>query len=292
MKDLVVGAITGYNFQAIEPWVNSLDRCGFEGDKAMFCYNISYDVADQLNKRGYKVFGFERNDEERMLEYSKPGFNIVVERFMHMWGVLQQFKGQYRYIIATDVKDVVFQRNPSEWMTINFGMGVFENRNKINAASESIVYEQEEWGRMNLFRSFGPQFYQAFNDKVISNAGVMSGDFETMLDLFMNIKLLCDAAPAHFIEGGGGPDQAAYNILINSKPFKDITRFTMSEDGWAAQLGTTGPQIDYKYGDKLVEPKPILKDGKVCTSTGEPFYIVHQYDRVPEWKPIIMEQYK
>lgn len=291
MKDLVVGAITGYDFETIKPWVNSLDRCGFEGDKAMFCYNVSFDVANELSARGYKVLGFERNEEDRCLEYSKPGFNIVVERFLHMAFVLRELETKYRYIISTDVKDVVFQRNPSDWLLANLGRTNLDSAAKVVAASESIVYVQEQWGNLNLFRSFGPQVYHTFKDKVISNAGVMAGEFNTMLDLFMHVKLLSDSAPAHYIEGGGGPDQAAYNVLINSLPWRNITRFTQSEECWAAQLGTTGPQIAHKYGQLLTEPSPILRDGLVCNSQGEPFSIVHQYDRVPEWKDIIMERY-
>jgi len=34
-----------------------------------------------------------------------------------------------------------------------------------------------------------------------------------------------------------------------------------------------------------------MKDDVVCTSTGEPFYLVHQYDRVPEWRKIIEKKY-
>lgn len=287
MKDLVIGAITGYNFDAIEPWVNSLERSGFDGDKAMLCYNISYDVANQLTKRGFRVFGFEQNDEDRRLEYTKLNFNVVVERFLHMAFILRELDTKYRHIIATDVKDVIFQRNPSEWLGCSLIGG-----NKVVAASESIVYDQEDWGNFNLFRSFGPQVYQTFRNKIISNAGVMAGEFEYMLDLFMQIKLLCDGAPAHYIEGGGGPDQAAYNVLINTYPWKDITLFAKSERGWAAQLGTTGPQIQDRYGKFINEPLPILKDGVVCTSTGEPFYIVHQYDRVPQWKNEILARYK
>lgn len=286
MKDLVIGAITGYNFDAIEPWVNSLERSGFDGDKAMLCYNISFDVCNELTKRGFKVFGFEQNEEDRRLEYTKPGFNVVVERFLHMAFVLRELDIKYRYIVSTDVKDVIFQRNPSEWLVNNIG------DNKVVAASESIGYDQEDWGNFNLFRSFGPQIYQTFRDRIVSNAGVMAGEFEHMLDLYMQIKLLCDAAPAHYIEGGGGPDQAAYNVLINSYPWKNVTQFAKSEDGWAAQLGTTGPQIQDRYGKFVTEPLPIIKDGIVCTSTGEPYYIVHQYDRVPQWKNQVLEKYK
>jgi hypothetical protein len=292
MTDLVIGAITGYNFDAIAPWVNSLERSGYDGEKAMLCYNINFDVCNELTKRGFKVFGFEQNEEQRRLEYTKPGFNVVVERFHHMAFVLRELDTKYRYIVSTDVKDVIFQRNPSEWLEKNLGKTTLDLSNKVVAASESIPYDKEDWGNFNLYRSFGPQVYQTFRDKVVSNAGVMAGEFEHMLDLFMQISIFCNAAPAHYIEGGGGPDQAAYNVLINSKPWVDKTFFAKSEQGWAAQLGTTGPQIQDRYGKFVTEPLPTLKDGIVCTSKGEPFYIVHQYDRVPQWKNEILEMYK
>ena len=37
MKDIVIGAITNYTFDKISPWVNSLDRCGFDGIKILLC---------------------------------------------------------------------------------------------------------------------------------------------------------------------------------------------------------------------------------------------------------------
>ena len=203
-----------------------------------------------------------------------------------MWYFLKKLQGQYRYIISTDVKDVVFQTNPSKWLEENIG------DKKINVACESIRYKDEEWGSANLFKSFGPLVHDHNKDNLIYNAGTISGDFDTMLDVFLNIYMMCNAASGHYIEGGGGPDQAALNILLNMKPFKDITNFAMSEDGYAAQLGTTGPQIAGKYGDKLVEKSPILVDNVVCTSDGKPFSIVHQYDRVPEWKQIIEKKYE
>lgn len=286
MKDLVIGAITGYNFDAIEPWVNSLDRSGFDGDKAMICYNVSFDTVNQLSSRGYKVFGFERNEEAGRLEYTKPNFNIVCERFHHLWGILQNFKDQYRYVVTTDVKDVIFQRNPSEWLEKNLA------DKKIVASSESMYYKDEEHSNFALYSNYGPAIYGAYCDKLIYNAGVMAGDFETMIDLFMHIYLLCDAAPSHWNQHGGGPDQPAYNLIMHAKTYRDVSRHTPSEDGWAAQLGTTGSYIADRYGSKIVDPAPIMKDGKVCTTTGEPFYIVHQYDRIPEWKGTILEQYK
>ena len=148
MNDMVIGSITGYDFDKIRPWVNSLDRSGFTGTKAMLCYNISYATAQELSDRGYHLFAFNRNDKTESFEYHRD-FSIVVERFLHLWHFLKPLKGQHRYIITTDVKDVIFQSNPSDWLEKNM------KDKKINVASESIRYEDEEWGRNNLYQAFG-----------------------------------------------------------------------------------------------------------------------------------------
>jgi len=284
MNDIVVGCITGYTFDKIKPWVNSLDTCGFDGTKAMICYNVDYETVDELVKRNYTILAFKKNDEKKRFEY-KENFSIVVERFLHLWFLLKRFKGQYRNIITTDVKDVIFQTNPSTWLENNLG------NKEINVACESIRYQDEEWGSHNLMKAFGALIHEHNKENLIYNAGTISGKFDTMSDLFLNIYMLCNSTN-HFTEGGGGPDQAALNILLNMKSYKDITNFAMSEDGYAAQLGTTGPQIAGKYGNKLVEKNPILVDNMICTSEGVPFSIVHQYDRVPEWKKIIEAKYE
>ena len=82
MKDVVVGCITNYNFDKIKTWVNSLDRSGFDGLKVMMCYNISYDVAEELAKRGYTVFAFGRDDEKRSLAVSYTHLTLPTKRIV------------------------------------------------------------------------------------------------------------------------------------------------------------------------------------------------------------------
>ena len=66
MKDIVVGCITGYNFDKIKPWVNSLDNCGFDGTKAMICYNVDYDTVDELVKRNYSILAFSKTKTKKL----------------------------------------------------------------------------------------------------------------------------------------------------------------------------------------------------------------------------------
>jgi hypothetical protein len=281
MRDVVIGAITGYNFDTIRPWVNSLDKSGFTGHKVVICYNIDYVTCDELTKRGYTVFGFQRNEETLSLEYSKKDFSIVVDRFLHIWHFLSKFD-DIRYIVATDVKDVIFQTNPSEWLESNFTEGIL-------ASQESIRYCDEDWGRNNITKSFGSAIYERYKDVIIHNAGVIAGSKDHFLDLCLNIYMICHGMPG-YIDGGGGPDQAAYNLIINSAAYIDCTYSVESEEAWAAQLGTVA---NSKYFDKTTSPCPMVtKEGIVLTQSGKPFTIIHQYNRIPELRRILEEKYK
>lgn len=282
MKDVIVGAITNYDFDKIKPWVNSLDRSGFSGHKVVICYNVDYATCDQLAKRGYTIFGFQNNSEKLTLEYPKKDFAVVVERFLHMWHFLSNLQ-DIRYIISTDVKDVIFQSNPSDWLDKNFTGGIL-------ASQESIKYCDEDWGKNNLTKAFSQVVYEKYKNEIIHNAGVVAGSQKYFLDLCLNIYLVCNGMPG-YIEGGGGPDQAALNILLNSEAYKDCTFSVPSERAWAAQLGTVANQ---KYFGKTTAPCPKInwQEGIVTTDSGEPFTIVHQYDRMPELKKRLEEKYE
>lgn len=287
MRDIVVGCITNYNFDKIKTWVNSLDRSGFDGLKVMLCYNIEYEVAEELAQRGYTIFAFGRDDDKRTLVYNKPDFNICLERFAHIPIFLNKLndKEQYRYIITTDVKDVVFQSNPSKYLEENL------TDRDILLSCESLRYKDEPWGKQNMYLSFGPLIAETMYERPIYNAGVIAGRFQPMLDMFTNIFLSCGGAPAN-VPGGGGPDQAALNVLSSLDAYKKSMQYSMSESGWAAQLGTTvDPNKIDSFKPFLLEESPKLIGDQVCTSDGRPHVIVHQYDRVPEWKKVIEKKY-
>ena len=276
MKDLIIGAVTKYKYKDIKNWVNSINRSGFEGDVVVIASDIDQDVVNELKSNNVRVVMFDSQD------------NIVIERFSYYWDILSKIprEARYRFVIATDVSDVVFQQNPSKWLENNLTSKL------IVASSESIRYNDELWGKNNMMSSFGTRIFEEMKDKVINNAGVMAGHFDVMKDLFLNIYLSCGGSP-RYVEGGGGPDQAAYNILLSLAHYRNITLFANSEDLWAAQLGTTKDpnKIGY-YSQFLTEPSPIIDyTGNVCNSQGHPFFIVHQYNRVPEWKQIIDKKY-
>jgi len=278
-KDLIIGCYTNYTWDKIKFWANSIGQSGFTGDKAVIVYNSDASTVKKLTDNNFKVFGFNTDAATGNL-YFKGQFTIVVRRFLDLCDNLSKIDlTQYRYIITSDVKDVIFQTNPSDWLTENMG------NEKILASCESIQYQNEPWGKDNLEKSF-PLEYNTLKDKPIWNCGVQAGDPNTMLGLWLSIYTKCMGNPIY------NPDQAAYNILLNSETYSNITKFAMSESAWAAQLGTTMDPTKIKnFLPNLLEAPPIFKDGYVCTSTGIKHSIVHQYDRVPICCKVIQDRY-
>ena len=287
-KDLVIGFITDYtDYSKIKPYVNSLNRCGFTGDKIMVVYNIGHDIVNQLQRDGFTVIGFENDEVNKRFVY-KQKFNVVVSRFFHIWFLLKEMEKRYRYVISVDVADVVFQKNPSEWLTSNM------KGKKLCVGAENLNYKDEAWGIHNMYQSFGDIAAIYMQDKPIYNAGTIAGEFDTFLDFCYNIFLICQGAPMD-VPGGGGPDQAALNILLSLEPYKSITKFNSHEDDWACQCGTTVDPI--KIGtfrsNFLVKSEPVWRDNdSVYNNKDDKYVLVHQYNRVPEWNEKLRKKYE
>lgn len=290
MKDILIGTITNYNKDNLKPWVESIKQSGFTGDKYMVCYNITYDTVQYLQDHDFKICVFENIPQRQMYGYNfPPNFHVCVHRFLHMWSFLnnlpEEIKQSYRYIISTDVGDVIFQSNPSTWLEQHLEGTHYE----INAATESLKYKDEVlWGADNMKTSFGNEVYEHIKDNLIYNAGTISGKFQTILDMFIVIYNMCQGFKT------ANPDQAAYNLLLSLEPYKSKTKFNMSEDGWAAQLGTTmNPSALNYFKNNIVENLPIVdeKNQLICTSNGTPFVIVHQYNRLPELIQMMRKKY-
>ncbi len=290
-RDLVIGAITGYNWDQIKYWVNSLDRSGFTGIKAVVAYNIDYDTLQELAKRDYAVLAFEKDDLARRVVYPNKDFAIVVDRFLHYYLMLDNAdnRAAIRYVVATDVKDVVFQRNPSDFLDIS------ELRvHDLVVSSESIAYQHEPWGANNLLQAFGPIMYEKHKENTIINCGVLAGRFDLFMGLCKSVYLLSNGTTQH-VPGGGGPDQAALNLLLSTQVYDHVTDITTPNQWWAAQLGTTmDPRKIDAYQPFLTHTPPIFdtQTGQVVTPKDKiPYAIVHQWDRVPKVKEAVERLY-
>ena len=116
MKDVIIGASTGYNWNTLKYWVNSINKSGFDGDKVLILMNCDYETVKRVAEAGFKIIGFNQDDKGN-LTYEHSKIPVHVERFLHIYEYLRA--NEYRYAVTTDVKDVVFQKNPMEFIDAN-----------------------------------------------------------------------------------------------------------------------------------------------------------------------------
>ena len=277
MKDLIIGCSTNYDWPKLKYWVNSINKSGFEGDKVLILMNCDKDTVLKVIEAGFQVVAFKQDEQDNLVYQSN--MPVHTERFIHIYDYIRK-KGPYRFVVTTDVKDVVFQKNPMAYLEEHCSV------NNLVFSSESMKYKDEPWGNQNLLETYGEFVHGIYKENEIYNVGVLGGRGDAMQALAINIFTNCTNRPIPIC------DQSTFNFMISQKPYTDTSKYAKSEDGWACQLGTTAdPSKIEQFKPYLLEEQPILKDGEITTSTGNPYYIVHQYDRVPEWKKIIEERF-
>lgn len=291
-NDLIIGGASNYTWDQLKYWVNSIRMSGFEGDVALVATNINKETIDILTRKGVKLCLYGKQQPNGDFIAHSNGAPHV-ERFFYMWHYLMSDNTVYRNIITTDTRDVIFQKNPSEWLESNL------YRKNIVASSEGIRYENEPWGNQNLRETFGEFFHQHYKSSLIYNVGTVAGNSSYVMGLLSTLFHMSVNRPIPIV------DQAVYNMLMQTMPWQQETFFANNDHGWAIQLGTTIEAVKAGKGDLGMifknnaakymsiyeDTQPIFDGPLVKNSRGEEFYIVHQYDRVPALKLLIEQKY-
>lgn len=267
-KNLIIGGFTNYTTNQLKPWVLSAKEVKNKNDDIVLTIgNTTRETIDWLKEQEVIVVPMIGVDN----------IPIHVARFLSIYEYLDTNWETYDYVVTTDVKDVYFQSNPFHLMEKS------STPVKLLVASEGMYYEDEPWGNENLFQAYGPYVYERFKHNEIYNVGTFAGTSEYVKDMVFNIFTNAINRPIPIC------DQAVFNVLINTQPYKDNIHKTRN---WACEAGTIAdPTKINQFRPKLIVGEPIFEDGLVKNPDGTLFPIVHQYDRVPEWKEHIRKKY-
>jgi hypothetical protein len=272
-KDLIIGGCTNYGINQLKPWVLSVNETMPDADKVMCVGNASPETRSWLLAQGFDIVNM-------------PNTNVPIHvlRFLSIYDYLRKNWEKYRYVVTTDVKDVYFQSSPFKWMTDGLqNLGAYE----LVAGSEGMKYCDEPWGDDNLMKAYGPYVHEQFKNNTIYNVGVLGGTAEYMKDLVFNIFTNAINRPIPVV------DQAVFNVLINTQPYKSKIFLAQNKHAWACQAGTmVDPSKIEAFRPFLLEGEPIFEEGVVKTFEHKEYCIVHQYDRVPEWKKFVQQKYE
>ena len=239
MKDCVIGVIKNCDWHYLRNYAVSLSKCGFEGDKILFVEDITTLARTKLAEYGFLVVdyvapktleGKQFNSWEDALAWGFFGrwrFKPVIE-----WleapsaklgiGHMQRIH-KYRNIVWCDVRDVMFQTDPSEWLAANVTADV-----KLFGASEGGPIKDQSFNA-NWVKRTSPKDWEWMKEEEICCSGTFAGEAQIMLDVFKNMyQLHLDIAdPAAF-------DQGLWNFTARSEPFKKYFRIPKMKEGFCA----------------------------------------------------------
>ncbi len=273
MQDCVIGCCLGYDWDEVRVWARSLGASGFGGRKVALVRDPGRGCVEGLLAEGFDVRDFSNTPVS-----AAPH----VERFAQLRQFLfgrRQHGETFRWVVATDVRDVCFQRDPLEYLARL-------DPPRLVLSPEGLRYADAEWNANNLAASFGPAVLEVLLHAAPNNAGVLAGGHWAIEGLALLIEQLCRNASAPV------SDQAALNLLAEGLSGALWAHRAGSAEPWACQAGVmANPQRIERNRPLLLGPEPVWRDGLVLTASGEPYAIVHQYDRVPLWAAAITARY-
>jgi hypothetical protein len=251
--------VHGYEYPFLEPFFQSLKATGFDDDLVIFTSEtVSSATKKAMRKNGatlieyQSTFPFKPEYREAFKDIQST-IAIFNYRFIFYLEYLLKAEGKYNQVMLTDVRDVIFQKNPFkelEGKHINFFL---------EDAIQTFGYSElnYKWS----CTANGKEFTDTIIDNVVSCAGVTIGNCDLIIDYLEHIKSRLIASEDLF----WGFDQGVHNgYVYKLKPAG--TRIFGNDDAVVATLGA-------------YQPFKMNPNNEVVNSKDEAYAVVHQYDR-------------
>lgn len=265
MTDLIVGAAANYQWETATDctyqFVVSLRRSGYTG-RVVFIVSAPLHP-DTLKK--YKEYGVELKMIQPMDQYDFPH----VFRFRAIPEVIASIP-DLRYVMALDVKDILFQSNPVTWLEKNLQTNVL-------GFHYDELHDDMKYAREFFPHVFGAEAYEEVQWRNVCGAGIICGRPQYISALSQAISDLSEQRREHYIENSYvAPDQQAYNLLLSREPWLSMVETLPFTDNEFVTLGAG----DFDF-----------KTGLMHASSGVPHALYHHTGN-PHLEVILREKYK
>jgi hypothetical protein len=292
-KNLIIGAATGYKYEPMKYFFTSLKKINFDGDIAILVSDkIDEGTKNNLLAHGviliyiksssisftkkyaqsrlwkihglphkllFKLLNTGKNKLSKLSKYVKMFHLISGSRYCYYYDYLLANKKKYKFILTTDVRDVIFQADP--FAGLNDDVLHF--------------YEQDDAIRDNSYTSywlkhgFGKKALAAVENKKSICSGTTIGSFDKMLD-YLEKMIIVQAQITAGITGLGGFDQGVHNYMIynNFFPGSDIIE------------NPTGEVVTLENLDTVT----LTDNQELVNQYNKVIPVVHLYDRYPDLK--------
>lgn len=260
--NLILTIGDNYNFFHLSRFFLSLFKTSFRGRVVLFAGpNTGEQSIKALHDIGVEVVRYTAEfpyvPNPHPANFKKLPDPIHIYNFRHFlyYDYLLKHEGEFGKVLLTDVRDVVFQRDPFDFPMQDALYVAMESRSRITADCQYNT----EW----IKKGYGDEVMLEMAPHVISCAGTTLGPtprIKTYLETLLNeIIGLRDAY--------GCADQAVHNRLLQQGKLEPVVRL-YNED---TPVLTIGAESKFE-----LDAAGFLLDGKGTRPT-----TVHQYDRHP-----------
>jgi hypothetical protein len=248
----------GYDYPFVEPFIKSLKKTGYVGDLVIFTSDTTSKTTKKLlTRQGATLISF--NPEYPFIEKYRDSFKNIIPsvtinnyRFILYLQFLIDNGGKYRRVMLTDIRDVIFQKEP--FSMFPDGKICFFLEDPVHNFSHQSNYQ---W----LSDATDIDTANQLISQTVSCAGITIGSASLIIDYlnYMKSKL------SFRNELEWGLDQGIHNSYIYLIKPAGMHLFS-NDEPFVSTLGAYQP---YKENS----------NGEVVNSKEETYAIVHQYDR-------------
>ena len=270
-QDILLTTVKGFGWPEMSAFIISVERSGFSGDKIMFIEDVPEDARDRLVSKGWQLVNV----------VADPSQSYATARHIPVRDYLAENKSRYRYALYIDVRDAVFQSDPSFWLELHLTPA------KIVGPSECMLIKNQPTNSIWITQTLGEEVLSWLGEYDVFCCGTIFGEAETVA---YTVEKMCELSAKI---SGWGFDQAYFNYLLRIPPLKDVMRPVRMSDGfivtcswylscpghWAPWVNDVVPNFDRSR---------VL----VCPPGSDIAYpLLHQYDRDLWWKEAIERKY-
>ena len=258
MKNLILGTISGYSFETIYPFIETFKRTHNDSELVLFYNNMHMNVLDKIKEYS----------NVKLVHINPSSRHVVNARFFSYLDFLKN-NINYNYVFITDVRDVFFQKDSF----------LFDRPDAICVFQEDALLKHCVTNKSWIYQSYDNMTYDKIEQFPILCAGAFMGPLQTMinfLELFCNELIYIESKRSGIINSVWGADQAVLNVLIYSKDFNPVVRYT-TKDGPVVHIIHTDPSTFRFNSDGL-----LINDIGVISA-------IHEYDRKPILKNIMLK---
>lgn len=265
-KNLVMTAACGFGVDQLQLFLKSL-RKHFNGSVCFVIGNQDVEIEKELEK--YNCICIKKKVDKRDIQLKR--YKFFLEYLLD--------NSNYSNILFCDSRDIFFQKNPFD----------YDYQGSINFFLEDKKIYECKYNSQWMLGTYGKKIFNELSNKIISCGGTILGKQESIKKF---LKLMIDETSKKRFKkrlkylltfrrdpNGRGSDQSHGNYIAHNNLIENSFYYS----------NKSGPIATIYHLEKIL----FNKDHQLINSKGEPYNVVHQYDkRWDEMKVCVMKLQK